>query len=700
MKKLGLFLVLMMAVFSSLVLAEVSLSEPLDVYNLGDRLYVSADGLRGANTGNLNVDLACGNRTINLEKMSARRYGINEDYQYSLPYKILSKEDLEIENLTDILGECQILLSLGSSVSATKIFTITKNIVVAVSLDKVSYDPGEAITVTIEATKANGDLLNGFVEITNASDFSKAIEEGLVNEVFSMSETDEAGVYNLNVRAYDVGSDGVMNEGSGSVSFTINKIASSIVLSLSDMEVMPGDNFTIGAEVFDQSGKKMEGAVFVKVISPKAEETEMTIQAGAFKDLDFVFNSSVGVWRVISVFDEIMTEREFQMLELQKIEFDFEDSILSVINVGNALYNKTIKIQIGEEVIKLDLDIEVGEVRKFDLKAPSGEYEVIIDADSDSVSRQVLLTGNAISVSDLRSVGIFKSYSIVWIFLIIVLASVGAVLFMRYKKTKTVNDNSVMQKVSVFFEAIVGSVRGKVPKEIRSQMNESLNFTKKSPASQSLDSKNYSHEDKTLVDLTKNKVGSAESALVMKGEKYVSGIIAVNIKNSEEMSDVAKDALHSSIALAEKSKGLIDWRNDYIFVVFSPLITKTYNNEALAVKAGMNILNSLNEYNKKFRDKIKFNIGVHVGELVTSKEGRKLKYTSIGNTISFAKRISDTNDEKLIVSEQIRKKLIRNLKVVRAKDIGENHTYEVSEIKNSAADAARLKDLLKRSDIS
>ena len=156
-------------------------------------------------------------------------------------------------------------------------------------------------------------------------------------------------------------------------------------------------------------------------------------------------------------------------------------------------------------------------------------------------------------------------------------------------------------------------------------------------------------------------------------------------------------------------KGLIDWRGDYVFVVFSPIVTKTYKNEALAAKAGMAILSELNAYNKKFKDKVKFGIGVHVGELVASKgkgsrsadpklrsSGAKLKYTSIGNTISLAKRIADSGNGKLLISNGIRKKLLRDLKVSKGDEIGGNQIYEVNEIKDRKADEARLKELLKR----
>jgi len=702
MKKLVLSFVLMSVLMSSFTLAEISISEPLDVYNLGDRLYVTTDGLVGAETGNLNINLACGNRTTNLVKIPARAFSSEDSQSWGIPYKILNNEDLEIENLSEIMGQCQILATLGASVASTKTFTITDNIFVTATLDKASYDPGEAVTVDIEAVKANGNLLNGFVEGSNASDFSKAIEEGFVTEIFSMPETAEAGTYVLNLVAYDVGRSGALNKGSTVINFDINQIASSIIMSLSDVVAVPGENFTIGTEVFDQSGKEMDGTVAIEIVSPKGEVIESSVPNNDFASIDFALNATPGVWNVIASFNELSEIREFEVAEIQKVEFDFEDSVLSVMNIGNVLYNKSITIEIGEEVLSLDLKIGVGEVRKFSVDAPNGEYEIVIRDGDSSITRSVLLTGNAIKVSDLKEVGVFKGYSIVWIFLIIVLGGIGTVLFMRYRKTKIVGPKmlGVKKRVSGFGKVVgevTGKIKGKVPLKIKSHVNDSLNFTKKSPEVQGLDHNNYSHEDKTMIDLTKRDAMTAESTLVMKGEKYVSAVVSLSIKNYDKLSDVAKDALRGAVAGAQKKKGLVDWRGDYVFVVFSPIVTKTYKNEALAAKVGMEILDSLNAYNKKFKDKVEFNLGVHVGELIASKGKGKLKYTSIGNTISLAKRISDSDSGKLIVSDEIRRKLLRDLKVSKSKEIGENQTYVVSKIKNRAADAAKLKDLLKRS---
>lgn len=699
MKKLRYIFALMFVLASSFVLAGISISEPAEIYNLGDILYIRLDGLRGAEVGNLNIDLICGNKTVNLIKIRARDFSFDEDQSYSTNV-ILNSKDLEILNLTDVIGECQIVSSLGTNFASTKTFTISDNIVVGVSLNRPSYDPGEAITVSIEAVKANGDLLNGFVEGSGATSFSKAIEGGFVSEIFSMPETIEAGVYELGIATYDF----EQNKGSASISFSINQVASSIVMSLSNTEVVPGESFTVGVEIFDQSGIEMEGTVFVKIVSPENKGIESTIQAGEFNTFDFVSNSSVGVWRVIASFNNMIEEREFEMLGIQKVKFDIKDSVLSVTNVGNVLYNKTIRVQVGNETRELDLNIEKGETRKFNIGAPNGEYEVMIDDGENSISQQVLLTGNAVSISDFKNVGVFKAYSIVWIFLIIIIGGAGFVFFMKYRKTKTIGEDGIIRRIikrirrtkdNLPVDSIYPKLRG-AKNTIKSNMADSLNLTDKSPAVQGLDIKNYSHEDKSMVDLTKRSTRNAESSLVLKGEKYMSAVVALSVKNYGGLTKVTKEVLHGIVHEEQKNKGVVDWRDDYIFIVFSPIVTKTYNNEILATKTGMAILSSLNIYNKKFKDKIEFNLGVHVGELVVAKVGGKLRYTSIGNTISLAKRISDSDSKKLIVSDAIRKKLIRDLKVDKGKDISGNQVYEVLEIRDMSANAAKLKDLMKR----
>ena len=707
MKKLVLLLGLLF--LSSGVFASISISEPFDVYNLGDRIYIDLDGLKGAENGNLDIDLTCGNRSINLVRIPARAFSADGDQTYSIPYKILNWEDLGVLNLNEITGTCQIISSLGGDIASSKTFEISNNIIVDVTSDKIEYNPGETVSVKVDAIKANGETVNGFAEGSNGTSFVKAVEDGLAEDSFVISDTLEAGIYNINIHVYDVGSKGILNQGTGRVSYSVNQVATSLILSLSDEVVAPEKNFSIGAEVFDQSGISMEGSVFVKIISPDGSEIENVIQSNEFVLVNFDSNSSVGTWKIISQFDDLVQEREIEMMPLQKVKFYFEESVLVVENIGNVLYNRSINVTIGEDVLVLDLNIKLGEIRKFKLKAPVGEYEVVVRDDEYRVSHQILLTGNAVSVNDFRDVGLFKNYSIVWIFLIIVIGGISAVLFVRYRKTRTPGKDEFSFKK--LFEMVKGKsgadklhekgsimgkrVSDKIPASVKSNVNNSLNFTNKSPESQGLNPDNNGSHG--MVDFTRKDSLQAESTLVLQGEKHMSAVVALSVKDYEELNDLARNSLKDIIEKT-KGKGVVDYRSDYIFVLFNPLVTRTYGNESLAVKSGMEILENLNNYNKKFKDKISFGLGVHVGELIVAKEKGKLKYTGIGNAISFAKRMSEIDPGKVVISEGVRKKLLRDLRVLKGKSIGENPTYVVVEAKNKSADAARLKQLLARSN--
>ena len=146
-------------------------------------------------------------------------------------------------------------------------------------------------------------------------------------------------------------------------------------------------------------------------------------------------------------------------------------------------------------------------------------------------------------------------------------------------------------------------------------------------------------------------------------------------------------------------KGLIDWKEDRVFVIFSTIFTKTYDNEILATKSAFKIWRNLLDYNSKAKDKIDFNIGINSGELVASKSGDKLEYTGIGNTVSLARRMSDSDSGKILISESIKKKLMRDLRVEKLANIGDNPVYSATEIRNKEANEAKLKDLLKRTNI-
>ncbi len=660
MKRVVGILMIFILVFLSFASAKVEISDVEGFYSLGDRVYIDVVATPSSVYGNFNINLICGSKELAVYKIPAEPSFTAGEEQRISTYLPLTKD--YIGNLT---GDCYLQATIGGEEALSDDFQISDSVNIDANFNKQYYDAGESISLIIEVTKANGDLLNGFVEASGVIDFAKAIEEGKLEHTFTMPETSEAGSYNLNLFIYDKNDNGILNSGNTSVNFKINQVASLIQLSLSEREIIPGDNLTVGADIFDQSGKKMNGSVVLDIKGPMGEEISRNVKSGGFATIDFKSNESAGVWGVSAFGEGVEEYVEFEIEEVQKVKYDFIDSILVIKNIGNSVFDRVIEVKIGDNIHRLDLNMQLGEERRFNLEAPNGEYGVVISDGEQSVEKDILLTGNAVNVKDLDSTFV-GGYGFVWVLIIFLLAAGGVFLFFKYK----------------------GSA--KLKKHIKTtegNFNDSLQRTKKSPESQSIDYKESS---------MKKGVSEAESSLVLKGQKQMSSVVAINVKNYASLKDNAKSELVRIISYAKEHKGLVDWKEDYIFIVFSPLITKTFKNEILAVKTGHGILKKLKEYNKKFSDKINFNIGINSGDLIASKGEGKLKYTGIGNTISYAKKLSILKQGELLVSEGVKSKLMRVLKISDKGEVNKKNYYSVEDIQDNSANQDKLKSILKR----
>jgi hypothetical protein len=209
------------------------------------------------------------------------------------------------------------------------------------------------------------------------------------------------------------------------------------------------------------------------------------------------------------------------------------------------------------------------------------------------------------------------------------------------------------------------------------------------------------HMQKQYLDLSQPRISEAESNISMTGSKDFCSIVSLNIKNSNVLGTEGNSKINEILTEAKSRLGVVDWKSQHALIIFSPLLTKTYNNEILAAKTAFEIKTKIDEYNKRFKDKIVYNIGIHAGEMINTLINGKLNYTSLGNTIILARRISDLTNEKLLVSGTFRQKLLRELKVQKIEHkLGDVEIYEVQRIADIAANEEKLKQLLKRTNFS
>ncbi len=664
-KKVGvLFFLSLLLVSLSIVCvsAKISLSETSGTYNLGDSIYTTVTLTPQSVRGIFEINLVCEGQTVNLYKISPAQSSFSVGEEQKINHEIL----LLPEYIGNLSGSCYVSAKIADETASTKPFQISDSIAITATLDKENYNPGEIVILNLNAVKANGKNLNGFVEGSGAFDFSSNVDNGVRKETLMLEENEESGDYELILNVYDRDTETlrILNIGNISLKFKVNQVPFSLPISLGSLEARPGENYEFGLDLYDQSGKEMNGSVSVLLIPPNGKETPLTVNSGSTGSVTLQTNSTPGTWRILASFGELEDEKEFTVLDLEKIEFGFieETSLLVIRNIGNVPYDEAIEIQIGGNIETLNLNIGVGEERRFRLKAPDGEYTVRVASGDSQVERTLLLTGRAISVRDSGGLNVLSSYPIIWIFIGIVLVALAIILLMKYrKKTFRLKDGIKMPHFRRHKETSV------VPESVH---------------------------DREMLDVSRPKIAGAESSLVLNGDKETAAVIALKVKS--KLGQQGKEDLKKIIMDIWEGKGMIEKKDEYIMMVFSPLVTKTFSNEMIAIKAANKLFGVLEQHNKKYNDKINFGIGVHVGEIIANLEGKKLKYTGMGNTISLVKKMADISGNKLLVSEKLRNKMARALKVEKAGEIGKTQIFEVTKLANVEANQERLHEILKR----
>ncbi len=673
MKRGIIALWMMIFIFFGLVGAELSVSEPNDVYNLGDKLYITATNLKGYESGNLNIDLICSNATINLLKISARAFSFDGGQSYSIPYKILTREDLEIVDLNSIVGTCRMKTNLALEVVESKSFVISNDLNINANINKLKFSPGDEAIIDIDVKRADGEPFDGFYSISNFTVIEGEIKEGMAVKNIQIPNDMEAGEYFMKIEAYDLDSErGKMNNGSVDLYVVINQVPTSIESGISDVEVVPGNNLKINPSILDQSGRIINGSIYVYVTDPDENKYDYNVLSGETLAISTFTNSTQGKWKFYSVASGLSQEGEFEVLGVERIDYTFENGILIVQNVGNIDYYGLVEVSIGDFVNEIDLKLKMGEEKKFILEAPEGEYDINIDDGENSFQGSGFLTGNAIGVTEMGKGGGGRilNFSFMWLFLIFLAGSLGFVMIGMYRKTKVVSSKTS-------FKSKVKGMGGRL-----------TNWKKfKKPDKEG---------EKGIIDLTAQKLIGAESVLSMSGEKVSTTIVAVKIKDKDSFSEAIQRDVVNIIKNNCGNKGVVDVKEDFIYLIYSPLITRSYKNSLLAMQVALNIEKNLVDYRKKLSGDLKFGISVNNGDLVSKKNGVKLRYASIGTLFTLSNKLAETAENNVLIPEIIRKSLMRNLKVVKVDDIGKIKAYSVSEIKNIEANNDKLKDLLKR----
>ncbi len=665
MKKVVILLVafLLLPLISSQIIIN---QQPNTVYNLGDvvNLPITIKSQKAV-SGFLQMDLICEGKQENFYKNGVN---IPAEDEKKIEASLVLTQDV----IGNLVGKCRIKIILGSESLLTNEFKISDWITIITNFDNLEFSPGEVISVSGDASKEDGNVVSGLVELSvMGSNSSKVRQVGIIDKgsfsvALSLPEDMKAGAYLLRISAYEQDLNGLTtNRGSLDQNILVRQIPTSLEIILRESEVEPGTNLSVKAVLHDQTGEKISSQSFISIKNGNNKILEQVeVNTDEFHEFPIAYNEPPSSWKIVAVSNRISNEATLTIMPKESINVEIVNTTITITNTGNVPYNKTALVKIGNESINLDVYLNVGKSQSYFITAPNGNYDVQVTSGRESATiEQIALTGKTVDVKKASGnvviIDSLATHPFIWIFVAIIIV-LGILIFFKKRSRR-----------SFFGNMNLGS---------------STESSRKSDSYENVASPLVSG---SLIN-SKNK---AEISISMKGEKQDVCLVALSIKNLAGLQSKdggAAETLQKVVNMAEDKRAATYEDNNFIIFILSPSLTKTSENEKTALEIAQSARETLAHHNKMFKQKMNFGISIGSGSIVAKYENHLLKFSSIDSTISSTKKVASLAEEEVLLGEKMNDKLRFIVKSAKHNKSGTN-VYSVKEVKNVEEHAKFLK---------
>jgi hypothetical protein len=712
MTKNGLSIIFIACIFLvfylNLVSSEIILNEKLNgVYNVGNSIKIPLTiKVLEDTSGILQLDLICDNGTqINFYKNGIC---LSSGEETTLNPILVLIPNIIGENK----GNCKIKASINEDFLLTDEFKISDLLIIQSTLEKNNFNPGEDVIISGTVKKEDETPLNGFIDFVlkdNDKEIlkqSSTVNKGNFNSKITLPEDIEAKDYTIFLTAYEKNKAGItLNKGESNLTLSVNQIPKRLSILLNKDKIKPEETLVITSTLYDQTGKTISSLGNISILDKNNNIIEKK-EINTDSELEYKIRKMElpSNWSVKSQFNGLEEIKKFEIEEQENLEIQLENQTLFITNYGNIPYNKTLSLEIGDKPLELNVSLDIGESKKYKISAPKGEYNVKIYTGEDTeINKKMSLTGNAIRVTEDQN-NSFKYYIIgflIIIFLLIIMIKIRKHNKRKKIKMKTRRENlnrNTEQKKERKFKFLRRKDKNQELKNaiVLKRDLKIKNSNQISPNQEERDKEfvpieiyeaKKEKQEKEYLDFSKenmiNRANKAEMFLSLQGEPQESAILCLKIKDLEYYFS-SKTSIHDTLLkilqIAEVKKGVYYINKDYLFLIFSPLKTKTMRNEEIALNTGEEILNLLNEHNKKFLQKINFGISLNKSKIVTRIVDNIFKFMVLDSSMTQSKKISSLSNNEFLLSQEINNEMLE--KTNYTKEIREgNVVYVLTSLK-------------------
>ena len=192
----------------------------------------------------------------------------------------------------------------------------------------------------------------------------------------------------------------------GIFSSFVYAIGEKMEISTTKDTYLAGDIVNLKVSLYDSQNNPIDSSVNILVEDAESKfAITKTIQANELVDINLGEGAPAGYWKISADYNGLTSTALFMVGLNELAKFEINDNVLTVTNIGNTKYEKTIQIVIGDTIGTKQLDLGVGENMSFRLIAPEGTYNLKVTDGKTTINQGgVALTGNVIGILDNRKV--------------------------------------------------------------------------------------------------------------------------------------------------------------------------------------------------------------------------------------------------------------------------------------------------------
>ncbi len=217
-----------------------------------------------------------------------------------------------------------------------------------------------------------------------------------------------------------------------------------------------GENITLKVILLDSNNQPINQPINLRIEdAEKLTPIQKTVNTNEFVELNLGKDASYGYWSISTSYKELQTTTLF-IVEVEELaKFSLIDNTLTITNIGNTQYIKTVQIMIGNTIGAKTPKLNIGESTTYKLVAPEGDYNIkITDGKTTLTKSSVQLTGTTGKVvgaldassaggasitggiapdeeNELGLVGYIKDSKLVYVFILVVF---GAMILLAIEK--------------------------------------------------------------------------------------------------------------------------------------------------------------------------------------------------------------------------------------------------------------------------